>query len=147
MCLRMPYVCSRLQRPEEGVGFPELEVEEVVCSLMEELGIKLRKSSTLTREPAPQLQLSLLKAIPYTFSSLPLFCSFLSRLRTAFPLSLWRFCADGRWVLTTVPGRLLWGLGSLYWVDWRFRGPGEGLNNTRSWKPQSVPKGAGHTPS
>lgn len=120
-----------------------------LSALMEVLGTKLRKSTkrTLTTAPSPKLHLSLSKAITFTLSSLPLFCSFFSRLRTAFPLSLWRCCADGRWALTTVPGRLLCGLGSLYWEDWRFLGPGEGLNNTRSLKSYLIPEVAGYTPS
>lgn len=64
----------------------------------------------------------------FTFSSLPLFCwSFLSRPRTAFPLSL-GFREAGRWgPLTAALIRLFWPLQSLHWTDWRFLAPGEGL--------------------
>lgn len=70
-----------------------------------------------------------------TFSSLPLFCwSFFSRPRTAFPLSL-GFREDGRWgPLTAALIRLLWPLQSLYWADWRFLGPGEGLISCNTCK-------------
>lgn len=70
-----------------------------------------------------------------TFSSFPLFCwSFFSRPRTAFPLSL-GFREDGRWgPLTAALIRLLWPRQSLYWADWRFLGPGEGLISCNTCK-------------